>query len=160
MKQLSKECMDLIRVHSKYEDDVLTNVSVNGMFTALTTSSIYRAAGLIEATLLTDEGDFGNKMYERFKDMTLKKRIDTLTDEEIEKEARDFYFRKTGEVIADNSRPDMVIGYVAARKMGSGWSDEDMIDFHNFIFRHENKYLKMGEYLQQFKNQSPPKTEV
>jgi hypothetical protein len=52
MNNLSKECMDLIRVRSKYDDDILTNVSVNAMFTALTTPSIYKAANLIESTPL------------------------------------------------------------------------------------------------------------
>lgn len=31
------------------------------------------------------------------------------------------------------------------------WSDSDLIDFHNFVFRHENKFLKMGEYVAEFK---------
>lgn len=29
--------------------------------------------------------------------------------------------------------------------------DNDLIDFHNFVFRHPNKYLKMGEYLTEWK---------
>lgn len=37
-----------------------------------------------------------------------------------------------------------------------GWKDEDLIDFHNFIFRHENKFLKMGEYLNEFKSLTKP----
>lgn len=31
------------------------------------------------------------------------------------------------------------------------WTDEDMIDFHNFIFNHEDQCLQMQQYLDEFK---------
>lgn len=36
-------------------------------------------------------------------------------------------------------------------RLAGYWTDEAMIDFHNFIFRHPKKYMKMGEYLREFK---------
>jgi hypothetical protein len=43
----------------------------------------------------------------------------------------------------------------AKQEPRQGWTDIDMIDFHNFIFRHENQGLKMGEYLKEFKSLNP-----
>lgn len=39
---------------------------------------------------------------------------------------------------------------------GKKFSESNMIDFHNFIFRHPNQNLNMGEYLEQYKQSMRP----
>lgn len=41
-------------------------------------------------------------------------------------------------------------GYKSARE-SLRYTDNDLIDFHNFVFRHQNQELFMGEYVKQFK---------
>lgn len=49
-------------------------------------------------------------------------------------------------------------GFKAAQSLNERkWIDDDMIDFHNFIFNHPNQFLKMGEYLEEFKQSIKPK---
>lgn len=49
-------------------------------------------------------------------------------------------------------------GFTTAQSLNEKkWTDDDMIDFHNFIFRHPNQNLKMGEYLEEFKRSRKPK---
>lgn len=54
------------------------------------------------------------------------------------------------------AKEDFKIGYNKAKETYK-WTDEDMIDFHNFIFRHENQGKFMGDYLTEFKELSKPK---
>jgi hypothetical protein len=130
MKQLSKECIELIerdaysyyfnQTNKPFADDSRPELVIaynEGARTALTTPSIYRAANLIEAT--------------------------PLTDEELEKEAERLYpFRKD---VVDRSYDTLQVNrraaHIKARKMGSGWvSVEDRLP------------EEMGDYLVHKKN--------
>ena len=51
--------------------------------------------------------------------------IELPTDEEVELEAKNFYWKRNpSKVIAENSRPDMVIGYVE----GAKWIKEQILN--------------------------------
>lgn len=53
-----------------------------------------------------------------------------MVDEKIETVARDNYFHKTGKMIADCSRPDMVIGFVD----GAKWAmDQQQNNLHSAL---------------------------
>lgn len=122
MNNLSKECIELLEVDAKVYAEIydrgnygsLYKAYLMGQKTALLTPSIYQAAGLIEATPLTDEEI--EKEAEMLAEKEYNKQTEKLPSPTSlwleEKEHYKYWFK---------------IGF-AARKMGSGWvSVEDKL---------------------------------
>ena len=64
----------------------------------------------------------------------------------------------THDCIQANKQEGFIEGFKAAQSLNEKkYSENEMIDFHNFVFRHPNQYLTMGEYLNEFKQSIKPK---
>ena len=65
-----------------------------------------------------------------------------------EERAYKFYFERTGKVLAENSRPDMVIGYVAAYKD----MENDVETWKRVVAKKEERIRELENKLLTIKN--------